>query len=191
MIKAFLAYICPSKLNNSEFGILVAAYALDPKNKLEYLTEAAEDLALTTINKVAANCGFSLSTIDRLIAPEFETYVIDERSRGKQCLNHTAEKWWRQKRDSGSLKFTAIRLANLRSSSANIERTFSTLRYIQGYNRLSLFLKTFVDIARVKASLQQASGERRDSRVFDDDPGLKLRIQGGPKLPGTKVFRWS
>jgi len=175
-IKAFLTYICPSKLNNSEFGILVAAYSLDPRNKLDYLTEAAEDLALATINDIAADCGFSLGTIDRSISPEFETYVIDERSPRKRCSSLTAEEWWRKKRDCGALKFIAIKLANLRSSSANIERTFSTLRYIQGHNRLRLSLKTFADIARVKISLQQVSELKRDSRGSDVDLSLCPRI---------------
>lgn len=157
-ITAYLTYICPNKLNNDEFGLLLAAYATDNRHKMDYLTEDAMDLILNILIKIAKQGGDKMSFIQKYLLPEFEEMALRQ---GVFALHttQTASSWWCNKRDSGGLRPVALRLAKLKASSANIERCFSSLKYIQGTNRLNLLLKTFCDLGRVKISIAGESSE--------------------------------
>lgn len=58
--------------------------------------------------------------------------------------------------DSGSLQRIACRFACLRGSSANIERIFSALKYVQGSWRMNLNTETMRDMVRLR--LKEDSG---------------------------------
>ena len=68
----------------------------------------------------------------------------------RQRANEKASSWWNDIHDSGHLKHCAIRLAHLKSSSANIERTFSTLRLIQSPSSTNLSMGRLIEIARIR-----------------------------------------
>lgn len=158
-IKAYLTYICQNKLNNDEFGLLLAAYAIDPRSLLNFLTEDTIDLVLEILVKIALKSGCNMDTIKKLLLPEFEEYILGIETFSTVTVNSASE-WWTERRDSGALRSIALRLANLKASSANIERTFSTLKYIQGSNRLNLSLELFIDIGRVKLSLNNENSPK-------------------------------
>lgn len=163
-ITAYLTYVCPKKLNNAEFGLLIAAYALDPRYALEYLTVDGQVLALETLTNIAISCGCSSEDIKNKLAPQFEAYTSSLAPSNRRITNQKAVDWWRTQSDSGALRAIAIKLTSLKSSSANIERTFSTLKYIQGSNRLRLSLKTLIDIARIKVSMLSREKLDRDMK---------------------------
>lgn len=60
-------------------------------------------------------------------------------------------KWWTGRLDDGMLlPRVALRIAHLKAYAADMERTFSTIKGIQGSSRLSFLQSTLVDIARLK-----------------------------------------
>lgn len=164
-ITAFLDYYSIKKMGREEFGVLLAAYALDRRSRLHFLTEDAIDLVLETVLEIAAKTGLKKRLIDASLTDEFDSYCLglDDYSE-TACDSENAVQWWTRQSNSGSLRRIAMRFAYLRASSANIERTFSTLKYIQGSNRLNLSLENMKNLASIKIS---NSGDY-DSRDMDD-----------------------
>lgn len=58
--------------------------------------------------------------------------------------------WWAERRGCEALQSIALRLAQLKASSTNIERTFSTLKFIQGSHKPRSITKKLVELVRVK-----------------------------------------
>jgi len=52
-IESYVNYLNPSKLGTEEFSLMLSAYALTRKYKMDYLTEDAFDLVLSCVAKIA------------------------------------------------------------------------------------------------------------------------------------------
>lgn len=171
--EAFLTYISINKLGEGEFGLLLASYILDPRYKLNYMTEDGIDLALKIIINIAESKNkFSKRTIATSLIPEFQSYCAFEGKYSKIITEETdVLSWWSTLHDCGSLGEVACRIAALRSSSSNIERTFSTLKLIQGYSRMNFALKTLKNLAKIRFSQKEAPQELLypESPSFDGD----------------------
>lgn len=150
-ISSFLAYFGPRKLGVDEFGLMLAAYATDRRNKCDFLTEEGLDLISSTLTSISMKTGYKSSNFTKTLLEEFISYSVLTGEYSKdQPEEQTALQWWLGIRASTSLKPIAIRLARLRSSSANIERTFSTIKWIQGSRRTNLSADTLVHLTRIK-----------------------------------------
>lgn len=163
-IEAYLTYISINKLGEDEFGLFLAAYILDPRNKLNHMTEDAIDLALKSIIKIAEfKNKTSKRTIVTSLIPEFQSYCAFEGKYGKVTVEDTdVLDWWSKLHDCAALGEVACRIAGLRSSSSNIERTFSTLKLIQGYSRMNFALETLVNFGKIRF------GQKESLREFLD-----------------------
>lgn len=146
---SFLWHFNPKRIGREEFGLFVAAYALNRGHNLNYITEDGVDLLLDTIIRIAARSGATLSMVSSSLIEEFEVYrnFLDDYA---ILDDGNSAKWWTNRLGSGLLAKVAIRLANLKASSTNIERTFSTLKGIQGGSRSNLSISSLIDICRVK-----------------------------------------
>lgn len=149
-LTSFLTYFGPHKLKE-EFGLLLSAYLLDRRHKLDYITTDGIELVLTTLIRIAASSGFDIAKLKRSFLPEFESFCkLEDDYAQIQRTGESAAQWWRKHADSGRFQQVALRLANLRSSSANIERTFSALKYVQGFWRMRISIGTMRDMARLR-----------------------------------------
>lgn len=175
-VKSYLTYIAVTKLED-EFDLLLAAYAMDRRYKLDYLTENAIDSALSYILNIGVKSGLDLMRAKRVLVPEFESYCQFEHEYAAEARkDETAAEWWSKRNDSGRLQQVALRLAYLKSSSANIERTFSALKYIQGSWRMNFCVDKMRDIARI----------RIDEK---DDTTDLVELAGGPNLVEEEEIR--
>lgn len=129
---------------------MLAAYVLDRRNKCDYITEDGLDLAMQSILQIAEQSNGTIESIE-LIVEEYTKFCTQKGRYSKYQQNEqTAESWWNDMSVCSSLRQVAIRIARLRSSTANIERTFSTLKYIQGSRRTNFSIESLVHLARVK-----------------------------------------
>lgn len=150
--KSFLWHFNQSRFGEAEFGLLLAAYALDRRYKLDYINENGWYLVLKSITRVAIISKITMRRVKACLNEDFERYRNFEDEYGT-CLNQKDQvKWWTDRVSSGILSRVGIRLAYLKASSANIERTFSTIKNIQGNCRMRLLPSTLLDIARLKIS---------------------------------------
>lgn len=156
-VEAFLLYFNKEKLGDEEYGIILASYFMDRRFKMDYITVEGCDLVFETVVKVATLTGYSPDSMDEILVNEFTNFT---KQRG--TLSRIAEptekstEWWEKQEDCGILKRAGVRLGNLRSSSANLERLFSMVKIIQGTNRTRFSLSTLENIARVKLDMAQA-----------------------------------
>lgn len=87
----------------------------------------------------------------------------------------TPSSWWRQLPDTGVLRKLGLHIANLKSSSANVERLFSILKLIQNPCRTRISLKTLEYKTCAKLSLTDNEDLSlydlmvEDERIFEDD----------------------
>lgn len=163
--KAFLFYFNAKKIGHKEFSLYVAAYILDPRNKLAYVTEDCITLAMQAITRVATNSGVLVTTVKSCLADDFEAYKSNLRLPAKQV---DPLEWWTHRMIGVMIGQMGLRFAHLKASSANIERTFSTVKYIQSGSRLNFLPSTVIDLARLKIFYQQGDGEPLE----DEDESL-------------------
>lgn len=150
-VSAFLVYFGPAKLGIDEFGLMLTAYALDRRNKCDYLTEEGLDLVFKTLTNLLNKSGLASPNINQVLLQEFTLYsMLGGQFSREQPEDQQALDWWAEISSCSTLKILAARIARLRSSSANIERTFSTLRLIQGTRRANLSIETLVHLTRIK-----------------------------------------
>lgn len=170
--KAFLHYFSEKKFGRAELGLCLAAYALDRRYKLNYLTPDGIELVMETIGYLAVRSGATLDQVLATIKLEFE-YYKNYRSEYKMTSRKPIE-WWSGKSFCGILSRVGLRLARLKASSANIERTFSSVKFIQGDHRLRLSGSSLLHLARLKISLKnETSTERVDpSEEWEDELDL-------------------
>lgn len=159
--EAFLDYFNPKYLGRDEFALFIAAYAMDRRYKLDYLTDAALDrcfeaLALIILRKGRA----TLDQVMRSLKLEFDYYKAFACGFGETSENQI--QWWSERTDCSLLSGVGLRIAYLKASSANIERTFSSLKFIQGDYRLSLSRETLLHTARVRISLTDTCSNVRE-----------------------------
>lgn len=162
--KAFLSYFNVNKIGREEFGLYIAAYVLDPRFKLAYVTDSGVGLAFEAITRMAIKSGIALQTVKSCLADDFETY---KQNICKDVKTVEPGPWWANKMIGAILGPIGVRLAYLRASSANIERTFSTVKYIQSGSRLNFLPSTIIDLARLKIAYQE-------EQLIDDDEMLTL-----------------
>lgn len=150
-LSAFLVYFGPSKLGIDEFGLMLTAYALDRRNNCNFLTEEGLKQVLKTLTGILNKTGLASPNVNDLLLQEFTAYsLLSEQFSKDQPQDQLAIEWWANINSSSTFKLLAIRIARLRSSSANIERTFSALRWIQGSRRANLSIDTLTHMTRIK-----------------------------------------
>lgn len=171
-VKSYLAYIGPAKLKD-EFGLLLAAYLLDRRYKLDYLTDEAIKMALVSIVEVATKSGLDIRSANRKLLPELHDYCAFEDDYATDPGEENAIEWWKKRHDSGRLQQVALRFACLKSSSANIERTFSAMKYVQGCWRMNLSNETMKDLVRIRIDEAQDPTELDDSESQGDDDSIE------------------
>lgn len=133
---------------------------------------------LETITNLALKFGNTIEFVECHLLPEFEDFIV-KKEIFRASPEESAASWWVKRRDGGFLRTIATRVAHLKASSANIERTFSTLKYIQGPNRLRLALDRLVDIGRIKI---KASNESTERLVETPAPTEFTRVQNTEML---------
>lgn len=165
-INAFLGYFSESKLGSSEMGLMLACYALDKRNKLDYLTDEGVTFILRTLLALARCTGFTEVDVKSALVPEFGRFC-DQRGTFSEIpeRQEAARIWWSRQPDS-KLKILAIRLSNLRASSANTERFLSVAKGFQGDHRTNYTAQTLVDLVRSNFYLKP---EKKPSTKDDQD----------------------
>lgn len=161
--KAFLSYFNVKKIGRVEFSLYIAAYVLDPRFKLAYVTDEGIGLAFEAITRIAVKSGVALQTVKSCLAEDFEIYKQNMHNEIGQVQPGS---WWENKMIGAMLGPVGVRFAHLRASSANIERTFSTVKYIQSGSRLNFLPSTVVDMARLKISYQEENFIEDDEVLF-------------------------
>lgn len=149
-ISSFLSYFGPEKLGDEEFALLLAAYVLDRRNKCDFITEDGLDLVFQAISKVALKDSCSISVLNTLKEDYSKFCTQKGQFACNQPENQSAVIWWSQISTCSSLKQVALRIVRLTSSSANIERTFSTLKWYQGCRRTNLSIETLTHLTRIR-----------------------------------------
>lgn len=123
--------------------MLFAAYLLDPHNRTKYLTESAIGRASKAITRIALKFQITKQIIDDSLASQLSKYCLQVYPYDRNISDReTAYDWWTSDDYGGVLQKVALRISLLKSSSANIERTFSSLKYFQGNSDSKLTLKT-------------------------------------------------
>lgn len=145
---AFLWHFSSKRIDKDELGLYLAAYVLDRRNKMNYITQDGLFLALEKMALIA-RLSAPIQRIKSSLIDEFENYSNLREDYAAQDLDNNPVKWW-SKRPLSILMQVAIRLAHLKASSTNIERTFSSMKHIQGGSRMNLSLSSLVDIGRLK-----------------------------------------
>jgi len=172
-ITSFLKYFGNSKLGASEFGLIWFGYALDRRNKCDYLTEEGLDIAFNAILEVAKKSGCSFEAIKGGLDDVFTTFCTQKgRFSVYQSPDQTALDWWRRIYGGSTLKSIALRFSKLNSSSGNIERTFSSLKWYQGTRRANLGILTLEHITRIRihTDREEDTRERVSSSRSSDCP---------------------
>lgn len=146
--QAFLHYMSEEKLDNYELGLWLASYALDRRYNMDYLTDEGKKLCFEAIALVAVRSRATLEQVTASLFLEFNYYARFE-GEYKPTLSEP-KVWWPSRMSSGLLAQVGLRLAHLKASSANIERAFSSVKYIQGDCRLNLATHTLLHVSRLK-----------------------------------------
>lgn len=173
---AFLSYFNVETLGEEEMNLMLAAYAMDRRYKLDYLTPHSIEKVLQAVWTVATKSGFSPRVNTEILTVEFYLFIQQKGDFHKKAETQTtASEWCSKMPDVGVLRKVALRLADLKSSSANTERIFSILKLIQGPNRTRLSLETMEDIARAKNDVTDANDNElfgiltEDNRLLDNE----------------------
>lgn len=145
---AFLWHFSWKRIDKNELGLYIAAYILDRRHKMKYITQDGLYLALETLALIVRSTA-PIQRIKSSLIDEFEEYRNLREDYALEDSDNNPIKWW-AKRPSSILMQVATRLAHLKASSTNIERTFSTLKHIQGGSRVNLSLPSLLDIGRLK-----------------------------------------
>jgi len=145
---SFICYFFPLDLD-----LVLAAYVLDPNNRVKWLTEEAINRALVRIGLIIMQCkgddlqsstgedsdvaGVDDSFIDAC-SSEYKKYLAKLKKQNEAI--HDVPAFWRRNKDFLIMKQAGLRLALCGSSSANVERIFSALGRICSplRNRLSV-----------------------------------------------------
>lgn len=163
--RAFLHHFNESKLEN-ELGLYIAAYVLDRRFRIDYVTAEGLKLGLKSMASVAVKTGVTLDDVKRSMFYEFQCY--QDFKHHFSMTDQRPTEWWKARKDRGSiLSSVGYRLANLNASSANMERTFSSIKYIQGDYRLNLSHSTLLHSARIKISLKEDKSTTNKSDNYD------------------------
>lgn len=177
IVKAFFKYMDANKLGN-DLDYLITGYIVDRKNKLDYMTDDAQDIALRTLIRIAKISGY-LNEYDNeeSLAKQFISYMQQEGHYGRfQKDDESAYHWWKQQPPT-ILRSVAMRISLLRSSSANIERMFSDAKRMQYPHRGSFHLETLSDLIKVKYSRDSLITDRELLNSSDDEHDITSLIR--------------
>lgn len=166
--RAFLHYLNEQYLGE-EFGLFLAAYVLDRRSKMDFITVEGLKLCLKTISAISIKSGTRFNLVQCAMFVEFEDF---KNFRGDyKMTEQKSSDWWKDRNGGGLLSTVGSRLANLKSSSTNLERTFSSVKYIQGGYRLSFSAKNLLHLVRMKiAMLEEQNNLKSRSQPQSDTP---------------------
>lgn len=165
---SFLWYFSPANaggISKDELSLFIAAYILDHRFNQYYITTDGLDLGLVEIIKTAIRSGANVANLQLVMFEQLSNYTSRRETFGSSSPNEAPVKYWLDRLGHGALPLVGLRLAHLKASSANIERTFSTIRYIQGSNRLNFSIENLINIARIKISTAK---DCSDEDLIDD-----------------------
>lgn len=167
-VKAFLKYFNKDKLGEGQLGIMLTAYFLDRRYKMDFITRAGAALVLKTLCQIAKASGCKREVIELILYSEFEQYCNQEGEFSRLANQfERAHDWWTKRNsDRGILRRLALRFANLKSSSANIERCFSVIRLTQGVVRANYNLSTLTSLGRAKIFMLDDEYDRDADEVL-------------------------
>lgn len=190
--RAFLLYMDPqSRYGIDDISLYLAAYLLDRRNKMAFITDGGILHALCAISRIAIKS----SKANDIDPNEMTTTIVNEfkcykESRGEyasfdaQSQENDQKTWWKNRLCCGTMARVGLKLAHLKSSSSNIERTFSSIKTIQGTSRLNMKADTLKKLSQLKVAgkdiLDEVDLERLDEEALkyykkntdhDDEPG--------------------
>lgn len=151
-IKSYLKYMSPDHLDPDELSLWLASYMLDPRYHRKFLTDYAEVKVLGTILDVAIRSRHPAEYVQDHLRREFGDYCSLSREYGEQLDGKTTVAWWTERSACSTLRNVALRLAHLKSSSANIERVFSSLRLMEGLSRFNLSVDNLKHLGRIRVN---------------------------------------
>lgn len=186
-INSFLTYFNSRKLQG-DFSLMIAAYCLDRKNKMDYLTEVAIKKTFLQIRIIAKKSGYSNAAL-KLLSDNFASFCRQENEYSRIHKDgQSSIDWWKSVPRRGILKDIAIRLANLKSSSANCERTFSEIKQAQCPNRSNYSIETLKNLMVVKLSANQELEDQEDAdftRYPGSQPPILVPTRSRRRQPNT------
>lgn len=130
----------------NDYSLLIAAYILDPRFKLNHLTDHAIEIGRERILIILLDMGFDNEAGDAA-ASELDEYLFIANN---LVGNYDTYSWWRSK-PFPHLKLVAPRLISLKPSSANTERLFSGLQWYAAPRRNRLGIDTLVDMTTISS----------------------------------------
>lgn len=163
------------KIDHQELGLYIAAYLLDQRYDFEFISDDGIDIALKSIITVADKSEISMRRLEGTLITDFESYRTQQDEFERIDAKCKPKDWWSKRVATGPLAQVALRFANLRASSANIERVFSVARGIQGLNRSGFLLSTLTDITRIKIDLKDGLRDRYLDGLELDEPDTSLQ----------------
>lgn len=183
-ITTFLGYFNSKKLGQN-FNLLLTSYYLDRRNKLDFITKSGREKVLLTLTRPATQLGYSRGQIENDLVEEFKNYSSQRGELGSLPEeDQSSEEWWDRIAGCLTMKRIALRVVRLKASSANIERTFSAMKYIQGSHRHAFSLKTFTEMARIRVSETVEEDDIEYPLEHDESPIGSQQIQ----RPKTSLY---
>lgn len=180
-IKAFLLYFSAQRLTLDDFGLMLTSYFLDRRYTMDFVTHKGKELVMKTLFKIGRGMGYAKSQLNNLLVDELRTFCQQEGSFGRATrADESAYDWWSKQPDVGILRKLALRLATLRSSSANVERLFSTMKHIQGPQRLRFSLETMTCVARSRLANDWIEPEYDERGLFEEHDEEPISASQGP-----------
>lgn len=167
--ESFLIYFA-----RSNYGLLLAAYALNPNFKFKFMTEKGLEVAKETMITVLVDMSTSDETCLAFLS-EFERYRKVVRDRSAPIDNLFS--WWNSC-PLNLIKLIGSRFAACHASSANTERIFSSLTrtITPSRNRLNLNLsQDLLCIKIIENSRPARTSKRRLAEIVDamlEDPDV-------------------
>lgn len=161
MITAILTYFSPDKLGKTEYSIILACYATDRRYNVDYLTKTGLAKVMVGLMFVADKEGYQRDRVINELSEDYNKFTSQLDDFGRLPLEgETASAWWSKAPKAQVLTRVALRLAHLRSSSANIERTFSKLKMIHSLSRYSLNVDTIEKCMSVHFERERAQSRK-------------------------------
>lgn len=175
IIVSFLNYFNSSKLEE-EYGLMLTAYALDKRWKMDYLTVKAKQLVFETMFKMAINMGLDAKNYAKILLREFMSFRNQNEEFGaKADRNLPVFVWWKNLARNGILKELGLRCANLKSSSANTERTFSMIKIIEQQHRTALTIDAVKQLLNIKLAKSNESYDNTVYKNFINEKDCNMR----------------
>lgn len=151
--EALYKYLSTDKLRE-EFGLMLACYFLDRRYCMSYVTREGINLVFRTVCTLAQRTGLQSVIIEGSLTQNFKEYCRQEGDLSRKATSESAEVWWSAQSSMYPLRLIALRLANLKSSSANLERIWSCMRHLQSPAKTNFSHQTLVRIMKSKTFLK-------------------------------------